>query len=276
MQYAKVLAIFLGGIYLLIFTKNRLMIIFGNDIVEGNFTVSKTMEVTLNINFEQWLHIFGPIMLTLTRTQEDAGARIEGNMWHSINGSFLRITQLHAYYEQVLGNKNKMRRICELGFNGGHSALMWASLFNGDLELLSFDLCTDKRCDIGEAFIHKMFPNIRLKIIRGDSTKTVPNYVLTNTNVKCDFISIDSDRFGSVASFIILNMRYFAAQNHTVAFEVADDMSSVSFLETMELAWKRAISSKIMLQQGECQFCYSNPEKNRTCKFCFGKYVIGN
>ncbi|CAG2257837.1 unnamed protein product [Mytilus edulis] len=276
MQYAKVIAIILGGIYLLLFTRSRLMIIFGKDIVDGNFTVSKTMEVTQNINFDQWLHIFGPIMLTLTRTQKDAGVIIERNMWHSFNDSFLRVPQLHAYYEQVLGNKNKIRRICELGFNGGHSALMWASLFNGDLELLSFDLCTDKRCDIGEAFIRKMFPNIRLKIIRGDSTKTVPNYVLSNTNVKCDFISIDSDHFGSVDSFDILNMRYLASRNHTVAFEVADEMSRGSFLRTVSLAWKRAISSKIILQQGECQFCYSNPVKNRTCKFCFGKYVFGN
>ncbi|XP_063438167.1 uncharacterized protein LOC134719128 [Mytilus trossulus] len=222
-------------------------------------------------SFESWLSFWGPHMLILSNRQKAKGSKIEGHIWSHRNSNFLRKSQLLAYYRHIMKYRHTIRRICEIGFNGGHSALMWAILFKGNIDIVVFDTCIDKRCDIGEELIREMFPKIRLKVVRGDSTKTVPIYRHNNPNVKCDFISIDGGHLGEVPKTDLLYMQYLAADNNIIVMDDVNIKSNETFEKTVGKAWKYAITNKLVKQIGECNPCTT--DFTTTCQFCFGKYL---
>lgn len=149
---------------------------------------------------------------------------------------------------------------------------MWAALFNGDLNIVSFDMCVDRRCDVGKQFIESLFPNIRISIIKGDSTKTIPLFHNNNSSIKCNFISIDGGHSGKVPSLDIYNFRVLADVTNTVVIDDADSSSSEICLKTPGKAWENAILNNLICPLNECKYCYTNPKVHTTCKFCFGKY----
>lgn len=243
----------------------------------GKDTFQKAIMTTVGLlkpnSFETWFSLWGPQMLVLSNRQRAHGSKLEGHIWNHRNGKFLRKSQLLAYYRHIMKYRHTIGRICEIGFNGGHSALMWAILFNGNIDIVVFDLCIDKRCDIGEELIREMFPNIRLKVVRGDSTKTVPIYRHNNPSVKCDFISIDGGHLGEVPKSDLLNMQYLAADNNTIVMDDINIKSNAPYLKfkIVGKAWKYAITNKLIKQIGECNPCKTYLPT--ACTFCFGKYL---
>lgn len=238
-------------------------------------TVSKVTMTKVGLlkpnSFETWLSSWGPTMLVLTKRQRQNRFKLEGHIWNHVNGKFLRSSQLCAYYRHIMEHRHTISRICEIGFNGGHSSLMWAILFNGSIELLVFDMCKDRRCDIGEEFIREIFPNIRLKVVRGDSRKTIPLYRHNNPNVKCDFISIDGGHLGKVPTTDLLNMQHLAADQNTVVMDDVNIKSNETYLKTVGKAWKYAVTNRIIIQTGQCSPC--TIDSKTACAFCFGTYL---
>ena len=92
--------------------------------------------------------------------------------------------------------------MCETGFNGGHSVVLWACL----LPTVSFDKCVDTRCEIGKAFFHNLFQHPSLRIVKGNSIENVPRYFKEQPDIKCDFISVDVGDTGDVPRLDILNI----------------------------------------------------------------------
>ena len=87
---------------------------------------------------------------------------------------------------------SQVRTICDIGFNGGHSALLWLAYSNA--QVLMFDLGAHEGVSIGHRWLHSV-PSLRaaerLQLILGDSNETVPAFARRHPDYTCDLISID-------------------------------------------------------------------------------------
>ena len=102
----------------------------------------------------------------------------EGNCfyYHLSNRRFpeLLYKQLNLFW----CGQQAARRICEIGFNAGHSAyLMLLGQGGGALEFTVFDICEHRYVKPCIEYIKGHFPNTSLNLIEGDSTKTMPAWI---------------------------------------------------------------------------------------------------
>jgi predicted O-methyltransferase YrrM len=109
---------------------------------------------------------------------------------------------------------------CEVGFNGGHSAVAML-LANPQLVVHSFDLLMWKYSRPILALLTAQFGG-RLNLHVGDSTRTVPAWARANRGA-CDLILVDGDHNFEGARKDMLNLRE-AAHPHAVC--IADDIQS--------------------------------------------------
>jgi len=79
--------------------------------------------------------------------------------------------------------------ICEVGFNAGHSALLFLG-FNQDTSLLSFDLGHHDYTWVSANTVLELFPG-RHTLILGDSRMTVPSFHSQFPDHQCDVLLID-------------------------------------------------------------------------------------
>jgi len=126
----------------------------------------------------------------------EIGEPVEGNCFfkhETINEKIeeLLYKQLNLY---SLGRTAK--NILEIGFNAGHSALLFL-LANPDSKLLCFDIVSHKYTMPCFEYLNSLFPG-RLNIIPGDSTITVPEFYKNNITIKFDLIHIDGCHYGEI------------------------------------------------------------------------------
>ena len=98
----------------------------------------------------------------------------------------------HPEQEKIYHEIAKMdfvKTICEVGFYAGHSAFIWLNS-NPKVKVFSFD-----RGGVFEIAneLKVIFPH-RFQLILGPSQKTVPEFHIKNTNVKCDIVFIDGSK----------------------------------------------------------------------------------
>ena len=114
-----------------------------------------------------------------------------------------------------------VHRICEIGFNGGHSAGLWLRA-NPHAEVLMFDLWSHQVvADRAEAFLRNPAngarwglganASARLKIVRGDSQFTVPQFYAQHPEIKCDVLSVDGGHSALLAKGDLMAMANLAA-----------------------------------------------------------------
>lgn len=251
--------------------------VLGSSKVEGGSAlqaaVSKDNDFIME-SFDKWINRWHDVFVGLTSKQKQAGSELEGHIYNfnAGTGQWSRRPQLQGYYEHIVKNKANIKKVCEIGFNGGHSAMMFSILFDGNIDITSFDLCLDRRCDIGRSEILARYPNVKLEIVRGDSTIAVPNYASKNPYTKCDFISVDGGHFGNVPRIDLQSMKALANMNHLLVFDDVDSSSPIEYLRTVGLAWDYVIAERIVEQTEPCTLCYSDSNAS-TCHFCFGKYL---
>ena len=90
-----------------------------------------------------------------------------------------------SFLTKIIKKYNPLN-IAEIGFNAGHSSCLFMNT-NPNCSVTSFDLCNHKYSKKTQDYLKQNFPN-RLKIICGDSTKTIPNFY---TKKRFDLIFID-------------------------------------------------------------------------------------
>lgn len=95
----------------------------------------------------------------------------------------------------------KIKNIAEIGFNAGHSCACFLILFPKST-ITIFDLCEHPYTERCFDLLNTMFPN-RIKLIKGDSTQTVPSF---NTH-DYDLVHIDGGHFEDIP-FHDLNNTY--------------------------------------------------------------------
>jgi len=77
----------------------------------------------------------------------------------------------------------RIQHICEIGFNGGHSAASFLN-FNPGVRVTSFDLVDDPSVELASRYLYRMFP-IRFVLIKGDPRQTVPQYARDHPTNRC-------------------------------------------------------------------------------------------
>lgn len=118
--------------------------------------------------------------------------------------------------------------ICEIGFNAGHSALLWL-LASPASRVVSFDLARHSAVDVALRWLRnhpKLNASSRLELIRGPSNDTVPRFAAKSANPRCQVLSIDGGHGRAVAQQDLINMRLLADPCRHLA--LIDDCSMIS------------------------------------------------
>jgi FkbM family methyltransferase len=135
--------------------------------------------------------------------------------YHLIEGGSFQIRAQVARLREFVA-KRQPKSIMEIGFNGGHSALLFLSITPPETKVVSFDL--------GEyAYV---FAAKRHTLVTGDSTTTIPNYEEqvahrlkikeTAPPLKFDLIFIDGGHQDDIPLKDILNSQRLARDDKTI------------------------------------------------------------
>lgn len=144
--------------------------------------------------------------------------------YHLIEGGSFQIkAQVNRLRELVA--KRQPKSIMEIGFNGGHSALLFLSITPPETKIVSFDLGEYAYVFAAKRYIDSVFPG-RHTLVTGDSTTTIPNYEeqvahrLKNTEtappLKFDLIFIDGGHQDDIPLKDILNSQRLARDDRTI------------------------------------------------------------
>ncbi len=153
------------------------------------------------------------------------------------------------------------RNICEVGFNGGHSALAMLLSAPADAKMLSFDLMSKSYTPSCQRLVRLAFPH-RHRLVEGLSNVSIPRFVRANLDTKCDLIFIDGGHAEEEAQSDLLHMSTLATEKTLL---VMDDVGcQSSFCEGPTRAWKSFVLSGRILELG----CQEETER----RWCWGTY----
>jgi predicted O-methyltransferase YrrM len=203
-------------------------------------------------------------------------------------GSFQIKYQVDRLRELVAASSPKS--IMEIGFNAGHSALLFLAITPPETKVVSFDLGEYAYVFAAKRYIDSVFPG-RHTLVTGDSTVIIPKYEeqvahrmknpLTAPPLRFDFIFIDGGHQDDVPMKDILNSKRLAAGNHTIV--AVDDICRVQQRHahyTIEptRAWDQMVSVGIVDEHGFDDYyellCRDNIQKEeyRSRGMVWGRY----
>lgn len=117
-------------------------------------------------------------------------------------GSFFypfKIPALQNLVEPIIDSKPDLT-ICEVGFNAGHSSLMWL-LLSTTSNVLAFDLGEHGYAKSAAKYLQTRFGSNRISVTFGDSRETLPQFRGT-----CDVVFVDGGHSYDVAYSDITNL----------------------------------------------------------------------
>lgn len=144
---------------------------------------------------------------------------LEGNCFYAHN-TFNREKALLPKQRNLVKISKKVQSIMEIGFNGGHSALLFL-LSNPYSKLVCFDIGSHSYSRLCLDYLQSVFPN-RLTMIWGDSSDTIPKYVLDHIgDITFDLIHIDG---GHQKDVIVSDVQYSRFLSHQDTYVIYDDI----------------------------------------------------
>ncbi|NEP83434.1 MAG: tetratricopeptide repeat protein [Okeania sp. SIO3B3] len=133
-----------------------------------------------------WYHIEN-----LEKIIAKVGERLEGNCFS--RGGKLVNKQINIYSLAKVSDK-----ILEIGFNGGHSALIML-LSNPNAKIVAFDICRHKYVVPCFEYLLKNFSS-RIELVKGNSVKSLPKYIIKFPNQKFNLLHIDGSHKAIIAN----------------------------------------------------------------------------
>ena len=115
---------------------------------------------------------------------EQSGEALEGNSFY-YHQSTNRFTELHSKQLNLIWAGSTVKtRICEIGFNAGHSALLFCLPNQGkEIDFTIFDLCEHKYTKPCFNYLKEKFPSVKFELIDGDSLVSIPKFVVDRPEV---------------------------------------------------------------------------------------------
>jgi predicted O-methyltransferase YrrM len=149
-----------------------------------------------------------------------------------------------AFLRQLVADNAWVRRIAEIGFNGGHSAVNFLGV-RSDIELVSFDLGEHDYVEYARQFVEQTFPG-RHTLILGDSRITVPSYSKEG-HAHFDLLLIDGGHDYAVAAADLRNARSLAAANTLVLMD--DIVPWLPWGQGPTRVWQEAVAADQVLHR---------------------------
>lgn len=126
---------------------------------------------------------------------------LENRAWAGNSHIGNRPSQATFYYDWIrsIQRLDTVQRVCEIGMNGGHSAIIFlAALYSSQkdskVNLTMFDLSEFKYSKAVEKYVNILYPGM-FTLHVGSSINTVPRWTEENakTELSCDIFSVDGD-----------------------------------------------------------------------------------
>lgn len=122
-----------------------------------------------------------------------SGVPLEGNSFYYHN-SLTRFEQLLTKQINLFwAGSESSKRVLEIGFNAGHSALLFLLANKEVTNYTFFDLGAHAYVRPCFEYLQKSFPNVDMRFIEGDSTRTLPEFIFANQDKKgtYDLVHVD-------------------------------------------------------------------------------------
>jgi len=149
-------------------------------------------------------------------------------------------TEHQLDYYQHIASGSFARTVCEVGFNAGHSTLLWLNS-HPNIHVYSFD--EDDRCvKTGAAFVYKRFLK-RFHLLLGEPLVTLPLFAKQYPHVKCDIIHIDIENDTATVEASIKHMQHLARPRYHVLLVNNTPCSAVWCVNS---AWSRTTRAGIV------------------------------
>lgn len=160
----------------------------------------------------------------ISRSQE----LLEGNCFY-IHQTLNQHPDLEPKQRNLLFAGKGKKRVMEIGFNGGHSCLLFL-LADPSSQIVLFDLGVHRYTHACFEYLHSAFPG-RLSIIYGDSRTTVPDYRLSHPSDTFDLIHVDGGHAPEVVNADMDNSRLLSRPDTLVIY---DDIWMAALRETFD------------------------------------------
>jgi FkbM family methyltransferase len=186
--------------------------------------------------------------------------------YHIVEGGSFQIVHQVARLRELV-YRTSPKSIMEIGFNAGHSALLFLAITPPETKVVSFDLGEYAYVFAAKRYIDSVFPG-RHTLVTGDSTTTVPKYEeqvahrmknpLTAPPLRFDFIFIDGGHQEDIPMKDILNSQRLAAGSHTIV--AIDDICrnqerQKHYTVEPSKAWNQMISAGVVEEIGFDDYC---------------------
>ena len=122
---------------------------------------------------------------------KESGDKLEGNCYYSHN-TLKKNKKYETKQKNLIWCGSQIKnKVCEIGFNAGHSAMLLLFNNNKDIDFTVFDIGRHKYTLPCLKYLAKCFNETRFEYIEGNSIKTIPAYI-KNNEVGCfDVVHID-------------------------------------------------------------------------------------
>lgn len=143
--------------------------------------------------------------------------KLEGNCMYEHHSDFKELVnyrgeQMDIKRKNIFKLSKISKNILEIGFNAGHSALLYF-YSNPNIKLLSFDICSHIYTQKCVNYINEIYD---IEFVKGDSTKTLQLY---NRKDLYDIIHIDGGHGVNVAEKDLVNCLNFSHKNTFLIFD---------------------------------------------------------
>jgi FkbM family methyltransferase len=203
---------------------------------------------------------------TCTRATDDHPHLLEGltqaiSEYHIVEGGSFQIPHQVARLRELVA-RSSPKSIMEIGFNTGHSALLFLAITPPTTKVVSFDLGEYAHVFAAKRYIDAVFPG-RHTLVTGDSTTTVAKYeeqVAHRMNnpetappLRFDFIFIDGGHQNEIPLKDMFNSQRLVSGDHTIV--AVDDICRVPERHahyTIEPtnAWDNMVGAGIVREHG--------------------------
>jgi FkbM family methyltransferase len=181
--------------------------------------------------------------------------------YNIIEGGSFQLTHQVARLRDLVG-KCAPNSIMEIGFNTGHSALLFLAITPPTTKVVSFDLGEYAHVFAAKRYIDAVFPG-RHTLVTGDSTTTIPNYEKhvehrmkngeTAPPLRFDFIFIDGGHQNDTPLKDIMNSHRLVSGANTIV--AVDDICRcperhAHYTIEPTNAWAHMASTGIVIEDG--------------------------
>lgn len=163
---------------------------------------------------------------------QDCNEPLEGNSfyYHQTTNRFSEL--LPKQCNLLWAASTATTRICEIGFNAGHSSLLF-SLVHPDkpIHFTLFDLCEHAYTKPCLSFLKERFSHHTYELVEGDSTRTIPEYITKNQALlgTYDLVHVDGGHTEECATSDFTNALQLVRPG---GFLIVDD-TNVSYIDDL-------------------------------------------